>query len=283
VRTDWIRVTRQRLCKICDKGDWCTFSADGGVACCMRVESDRRTKNGGWLHRLRDDWTPPPIASRPRRPRPSIDWAARHQRYRRHLTDAGRDHIARTLGVSTATIDAMAIGWCPSRSVYTWPMRDGHGRIVGIRTRANSGSKRADTGSDGCGLIYGPDLSAGYLLVAEGPTDTTALADCGYMSVVGLPSCRSGTGYVIDLIRRLRPSAVLMIPDRDDAGLSGFADVAGAIIGSGAIPLIRIDAVVPPADAPDARAWATKNRQDLTKTVAESIASITSRSTEATA
>lgn len=274
-----IRVSRRRPCPICDRPDWCLVAADGSAAICQRIESDHRVGDAGHLHRLRDDWTPPPRrVVRRSSPRQTIDWAARHERYRRHLTDAGRDHVAQTLGITSTTVDEMAIGWCPSRSVYTWPLCDGHGRIVGIRTRADHGPKRADTGSDGSGLIYGPDLSARYLLVAEGPTDTTALADCGYPSVVGLPSCRSGTRYIIDLIRRLRPSAVVLVPDRDDAGLSGFASVAGSIIDSGAIPLIRIDAVVPPHDAPDARAWAKKNRQDLTKTMAESIARIKQRS-----
>ena len=278
-----IRVSRRRRCPVCDRPDWCLIAADGSAAICQRVESDHRVGDAGWLHRLRDDVTPPPISPRPRRQRPSIDWAARQERYLRHLTPDGRAHIARDLGVSNTTINAMTIGWCQSRGVYTWPLRDGHGRIVGVRTRASQGAKRADTGSDGNGLIYGPDLASRYLLIAEGPTDATALADCGYLSVVGLPSCRAGTGYVIDLIRRLQPTLVLLIPDRDDAGLSGFADVAASIIDSGAIPLTRIDAVVPPPDAPDARAWARKNREDLTKTIAESIARITTRSTEATA
>lgn len=278
------RVSRRRPCPICERPDWCLVAADGPAAICQRIESDHRVGDAGWLHRIRDDWTPPPRrVVRRSSPQPTIDWAARHERYRRSLTAGGRDHVACALGIASTTVDRMAIGWCPSRSVYTWPLCDGHGRIVGIRTRASHGAKRADNGSDGSGLIYGPHLSSRYLLIAEGPTDTTALADCGYLSVVGLPSCRSGTCYIIDLIRRLRPAAIVLVPDRDDAGLSGFASVAGSIIDSGAIPLIRIDAVVPPTDATDARAWAKKNRKDLTKTIAESITRITSRSTEATA
>ena len=50
----WLRVSRQTPCHICDKGDWCTLSTDGSVACCMRTESDSRVHNGGWLHRLTD-------------------------------------------------------------------------------------------------------------------------------------------------------------------------------------------------------------------------------------
>jgi hypothetical protein len=49
------RVSRRRPCPVCEKPDWCSVSADGCLAICMRVErgSVRRTRNDGFLHRLR--------------------------------------------------------------------------------------------------------------------------------------------------------------------------------------------------------------------------------------
>src|ERR1043166_10137373 len=46
----WYRVTKNRPCAICERPDWCTYA--DGVACCMRVKSDKELRNGGWLHRL---------------------------------------------------------------------------------------------------------------------------------------------------------------------------------------------------------------------------------------
>ena len=54
VVSQWLRVTRQRPCAICHKADWCTYSSDGRVASCMRVEGEKRLRNGGWLHRVGD-------------------------------------------------------------------------------------------------------------------------------------------------------------------------------------------------------------------------------------
>lgn len=44
------RVNRAFACPICGRTKWCTFSRT--IAVCMRVESARRARNGGWVHRL---------------------------------------------------------------------------------------------------------------------------------------------------------------------------------------------------------------------------------------
>ena len=50
--TGWRRVTKQSPCPVCGKPKWCSVSVDGEIAKCMKVESDTRTKDNGWLHRL---------------------------------------------------------------------------------------------------------------------------------------------------------------------------------------------------------------------------------------
>src|SRR5262249_59337763 len=50
-----VRVKRGRPCPICDKTDWCSVSEDGTKAICMRVPSERETRNGGYLHILEED------------------------------------------------------------------------------------------------------------------------------------------------------------------------------------------------------------------------------------
>ncbi|MFZ2035535.1 MAG: hypothetical protein WBL37_09200 [Dehalococcoidales bacterium] len=65
---NWIKVSKQMHCPICDKPDWCMIARDGSAALCARVESDRAagTKGSGWIHRLTDNPQPsllvrPPI------------------------------------------------------------------------------------------------------------------------------------------------------------------------------------------------------------------------------
>ncbi len=53
------RVTHRQPCEVCGKSDWCSASIDGARAICMRVRSDKPTRNNGYLHILRDDLTPP--------------------------------------------------------------------------------------------------------------------------------------------------------------------------------------------------------------------------------
>src|SRR5256885_12968425 len=43
----WHRVSKEHPCLICGKPDWCTVSDRG--SCCMRIESGRPMKNGGWF------------------------------------------------------------------------------------------------------------------------------------------------------------------------------------------------------------------------------------------
>jgi hypothetical protein len=73
-RRSWRRVSGKHPCPICGKGDWCSVSADGGLAACRRVEAGcwkAKADKGGtpfFLHRL-DGATratlPPPAAAGP--------------------------------------------------------------------------------------------------------------------------------------------------------------------------------------------------------------------------
>ena len=77
--SEWIRVTRQEPCPVCRKPDWCGVSADGVWCVCMRAESGHASRNGGWLHRLKD--APPPPRFRPpptRRRNPLASLASYH-------------------------------------------------------------------------------------------------------------------------------------------------------------------------------------------------------------
>lgn len=46
------RVTKKHKCPICSGSDWCGFTDDGKMAICMRVWSEKKAKNGGFIHFL---------------------------------------------------------------------------------------------------------------------------------------------------------------------------------------------------------------------------------------
>ena len=55
-RNNWVRVSRSSPCSICKEPDWCSVSADGALAKCMRVAE------GCWRLRHRPDRCPLPLA-----------------------------------------------------------------------------------------------------------------------------------------------------------------------------------------------------------------------------
>lgn len=57
---------------MCKRSDWCSVSSDGAVVICMRIRSDKQTRNGGWLHRLEEGAVVAPF--------PSASHSARPQR-----------------------------------------------------------------------------------------------------------------------------------------------------------------------------------------------------------
>ena len=90
MKTDWIRVTRQRLCVICGKPDWCMVAADGSAAICQRIESGKRAGQAGWLHRLTEDRPairlPPKRRSKPKLQR---NWQSLAAKFHAAMTDDG--------------------------------------------------------------------------------------------------------------------------------------------------------------------------------------------------
>ncbi|TAK32627.1 MAG: DUF3854 domain-containing protein [Chloroflexota bacterium] len=101
----WRRVSHQDPCPICGKSDWCTTSADGRTVCCMRIESTRSMKNGGWAHAVGDRSArrETPQAAKPVAPT-TTDLAAIEKRdavYRALLAELGLsdEHRAHLLNV----------------------------------------------------------------------------------------------------------------------------------------------------------------------------------------
>ena len=118
----WQRVSRQQRCPVCGKADWCVVSDDESMALCMRIESDRPGKSGGWIHRLVEhDWKPTkwrPVRQAYRKPdveRPDCEGIA--QRLVDEVTDEQLTWLSRQLGVSVNALRAFRVGADAKRKV----------------------------------------------------------------------------------------------------------------------------------------------------------------------
>jgi len=255
--SNWKRVTRQNPCPVCKKPDWCGVSDDGVWCVCMRVESGHASRNGGWLHRLKD--APPPPRFRPppvRGKNPLANLASYHAALRMRWDWVWLDGLALSLGVDMDALERLQPAYDPANMAFAFPMRDGGGAVTGIRLRDMLGHKWAVRGG-GDGLFYDPAMeTAPEIAVCEGPTDTAAALTLG-LPAVGRPSCSSGVAALIALVRRLGCRKVTVIADHDEAkrrpdgsvwfpGLDGARSLASAIR-----RMVRI--VVPPAK--DLRSW----------------------------
>ena len=253
----WTRVSKHHPCPICSRTDWCGFTA--GAVCCMRVESNRTLKNGGWLHIL--DATvgqrPPPLARVPK-PRPTLDWYAMHRTFLGQTTGRMMQEQAESLGVGVTCL--ARLGWSWTGEAFAIPMRTPDGEICGFRLRAVDGRKWAITGShQGLFIADGafPDLATTLCLV-EGPTDCAAMLSLGFHDAMGRPSCSGGHDLVFPLAAG---RDVVIIADRDEPklrpdGTTWFPGAEGAErLAAALLPVVRSLRMMKPVDAKDVRAW----------------------------
>lgn len=247
---DFIRVNRQRPCAICSGPDWCGVSADGAVAICMRKESEKRSRNGGYVHRLRD-----PDDFQPRRfirritlattPTAEVDFVELTDRYSRAVTDAALASLARSLGVSPAALRRLRVGY--DGDAWTFPMTDPSDRIVGIRRRLPNGRKLSVKGGAE-GLFVPVDLpETGTLYICEGATDTAALLTLGF-AAIGRPCCTGGVAFIVQVCRR---RDAVIFGDADAPGQAGASTLAQRLRLH--CPSVRI--IQPPEGINDAREW----------------------------
>jgi phage/plasmid primase-like uncharacterized protein len=254
---NFIRVSRQTPCPVCGKPDWCGVSSDGVWCVCMRVESGRRTKNGGWLHAAGAVTAGAP---RPSPPPPCdrrlLDPAAYHAALRKTWDWHWADGLALSLGVDCEAVERLDPVYDPMHRAFAFPMRDADGRTVGVRLRNADGRKWAVRGSREGAFIPAGGFAGRELVVCEGPTDTAAALTLG-LQAVGRPSCAGATEVIRGICVRMRATLVTIVADHDDLkrrpdgsawrpGISGAADLGRAL-------RRQYRVVVPPAK--DIRQW----------------------------
>ncbi len=263
MRSEWVRVNRHHPCPICGKPDWCGVSADGSAAICMRTESDRPVRNGGWVHRLTDA---PPAATPAKRnapkPRPvRADLADLAGMWQAWLSKTGGrlSHLAELLSTPVDALRRLGAAWADRYNAWAFPMRDPIGEVIGIRLRSETGDKWAVKGSRQ-GLFI-PDGQVADTMTeiwfCEGPTDAASLLGAGIYAV-GRPSCAGGHDLVLPLaVGR----DVVILADHDEPknrpdgttwrpGEDGANRLAAAMFGK-----VKSVKVIRPPFAKDARQW----------------------------
>ncbi|MSR59742.1 MAG: hypothetical protein EXS05_19220 [Planctomycetaceae bacterium] len=146
-----------------------------------------------------------------------------------------------------------------NRQCWTFPERNGEGKVVGISTRDRQGQKKRITGSKS-GLTFASDWreGTGPIFLVEGASDTAALKTIG-LAVVGRPSNLAGVGQLTDLLFDIATDREIIVGgERDQKPNGSWPGREGAISVSTQLAeaLDRtIGWALPPDDAKDSRAW----------------------------
>ena len=224
--SQWLRVSKQQRCLICDHSDWCTYTNDGGkdgkaaLACCMRLESGKPAKNGGWIHKLGDNTKLRPLPLPVKAEKPvTINAPAIMDALDRETMPEMLQQLAGSLGVSVPSLESIGCAWSSGHKAFAFPMKDAEGATIGIRLRDPiSGHKWAIKGSR-AGLFYAEGESK-TAYVAEGPTDTAAGLTMG-MATIGRPSCHGSEDMINAVVRRKGARRVVIMSDNDGPGYRG--------------------------------------------------------------
>ena len=162
-------------------------------------------------------------------------------------------YIAKKLGVSITALQQLMVGWSPEEYATSWPLRNGHGEVIGIRFRRVSNGAKWSLKGGRNGLAYDPHIlqsgSFNRLWIAEGQSDTAALLSAG-VAAVGIPNASSGLSYLDDLCHRLLPSEIILVADQDQAG-----EVSARNLAQHLFKFAPIKIITPPGGHKDVRDW----------------------------
>ncbi len=171
----------------------------------------------------------------------------------RNLKPGWLARAADMLGLPAEALARLGVGWSVIDNATSWPMRDDAGEVIGIRLRCPRTARKWAVRGSRAGLIYSIDLLSidrpERVLVCEGPTDTAALLSVG-VDAVGVPSAGGGRDLLSALVKRLRPSDVVIVADGDGPGLLGAERTAEALAS-----VVPVRVISPPEGIKDARAW----------------------------
>lgn len=254
----WVRVTTASPCPVCGHDSWCTVDATDGTTRCKREQSDRPAHGDdgdAWLHST--DGSEPLRQPPPPRPKPAIDWSARHHRYQSNITPELFQELVDLLGVDPQSLRELEVGWEPFTASWSFPMYDATGAICGVRRRPRDGGDKKAMSGAALGILRRVTPDDGQVLICEGESDCAAALTLGH-DAIGVP----GAGQVSEVAAGYaRGREAVIIGDNDEAGERGVQALLGAL--QGVAKSVRV--VRPPAPHKDLRAWllAGCTREDL--------------------
>ncbi len=171
----------------------------------------------------------------------------------KNISPSQHTYVAEKLGVSVVALRRLMVGWSSEECATSWPLRNGHGEIIGIRFRKISNGAKWSLKGGRNGLAYDPFLlqsgNFNRLWIAEGQSDTAALLSAG-VTAVGVPNASSGLSYLDDLCHRLLPSEIILVADQDRAG-----EVSARNLAQHLFKFAPIKIVTPPGGHKDVRDW----------------------------
>jgi len=211
----WNRVTKAEPCGVCNRGDWCTWSDIG--RCCMRLESGKPMRNGGWLHPLGSATAQRP--AREAKPDPILDVVGRMREWRSVRKSNDLAELSANLGVTVNSLESLGCVRAPYYKTWAFPMCSGDGHYCGIRLRNLSGEKWAERGSHQ-GLFMGTIKPWSTVMITEGPTDAAAAITLG-LEAMGRPSSAGGVDHIKVSLKRIQARRAVIVADMDDPGLRG--------------------------------------------------------------
>ena len=215
-------VSKDAPCVVCSRHDWCCRLARYHL--CMRVESDRPSPKGGWLHAKEAECAQRAYIP-PRKPRKSD--AELRDRFAPFCAESEKnaldklERLSVQLAVSVEALRLLHVGYAVvgDQACWTFPERNHRGWIVGVTRRlvapkdgqrgklCMSGSRRALTYCDGWDKFPGP------IYLVEGGSDTAAGLTLG-LCVVGRPSNVGGIDMLASLLRPHR-RRIIVVGERD--------------------------------------------------------------------
>ena len=215
INSKWERVSKFNKCPICDHDSWCGMNESGII--CMRVPSEVTTKNGGWLHKLGEEF--PKYIPKPKEPEIKLDCVSMWKAWHKETSLQDLRDYAQTIDVDPLSLAYLGCVKAPEHSAFACPMRNHKGDIIGFRLRNKYGDKWSVKGSKQ-GLFYSRKVLTGTVFIVEGPTDCAAALTIG-VSVIGRPSCLGCEEMIADMLKYFKIRQAVLVPDNDEPGLRG--------------------------------------------------------------
>lgn len=232
---------REKLeCPGCGKRDYCMVNDDGGEWICMRNSSGRPFSfKSGEVGYLFQTGSPKRvhIFTKPEQKQVTIDARGMWEEALKKTSGAARLRLADQLRLKCSALMELGVAWGEwvesGRKLSAWwfPMRDGHGNVIGLRTRDWLGNKRSVAGSRN-GLFIPQCPVESELFIAEGPTDAAALRQMNVYAI-GRPSALSGLNELKTFVSKHSFRRVYIIADNDtpkpglrDVGVDGAETLA---------------------------------------------------------